>query len=165
MSVAQGMMSCMTVPHVLSIITLGVADMSRAVTFYEGLGWRRASSSMAEIAWFDLGGPWLGLFGVDALAADAGVARRPSAAAATEAGLGAPADFDRVTLALNLADEAAVDAALAEAVAAGGRPVKSGARADWGGYSGYFADPDGHLWECAFNPGFPIAPDGSITIP
>ncbi len=140
------------VPHVLSIVTLGVADVAASASFYRALGWRQASSSMAQIAWFDLGGPWLGLFGTDDLAGDAGV----------DAGHG---PFDRVTLALNVADEAAVDAALSRAAEVGGRLVKPAARADWGGYSGYFADPDSHLWEVAFNPMFPINADGTIEIP
>jgi len=146
----------MSVPHALSIVTLGVSDVAASVAFYEALGWARASSSMAEIAWFDLGGPWLGLFGTDALAEDAGL---PPSEAPAEPG------FDRVTLALNVRDEAAVDAALGAAVQAGGVLRKPGTRADWGGYSGYFADPDGHLWEVAHNPMFPIRPDGGITIP
>jgi len=140
------------VPHVLSIVTFGVSDVQRSVGFYRALGWRQADSSTAEIAWFDLGGPWLGLFSAAALAADAGV--DPS-----------HGPFDRMTLALNVADPAAVDAALIDAAAAGGRLVKPGTRAEWGGYSGYFADPDGHLWEVAHNPMFPILPDGSIHIP
>jgi hypothetical protein len=145
----------MTVSPVLSIVTLGVADLAASVTFYESLGWRKASSSNPQIAWFDLGGPWLGLFGADALAADAGVpAPRPDAAG-----------FDGITLALNVPDEGAVDAALAAAVTAGASLRKPGTHADWGGYSGYFADPDGHLWEVAHNPMFPIGLDGSITIP
>jgi uncharacterized protein len=139
-------------PHVLSIVTLGVADVAAAASFYRGIGWRQASSSMAEIAWFDLGGPWLGLFGTDDLAADAGV----------EAAHG---PFDRVTLALNVPDEAAVDAALSRAAQVGGSLVKPAVRAEWGGYSGYFADPDGHLWEIAYNPMFPIEADGTIEIP
>jgi catechol 2,3-dioxygenase-like lactoylglutathione lyase family enzyme len=145
----------MTVPHVLSIVTLGVADVAASVTFYQALGWSKASSSTAEIAWFDLGGPWLGLFGTDDLAIDAGFEPPGS-------GVGG---FDRVTLALNLPDEAAVDAALALAAAAGGSLRKAGTRMDWGGYSGYFADPDGHLWEVAHNPMFPIRDDGRIVIP
>jgi uncharacterized protein len=139
-------------PHVLSIVTLGVTEVARSVTFYRALGWRQAPSSMPEIAWFDLGGPWLGLFGTRDLAGDAGV----------DPGHGA---FDRVTLALNVAGDHTVDAALARAAAVGGRLVKPAVRADWGGYSGYFADPDGHLWEVAHNPMFPIRADGSIEIP
>ena len=139
-------------PHVLSIVTLGVADVERSVAFYRSLGWRQAESSMAEIAWFDLGGPWLGLFGTAALAQDAGVDP-------THGG------FDRVTLALNVSDTDAVDDALAAAAEAGADMVKPATRADWGGYPGYFADPDGHLWEVAHNPMFPVLPDGSILIP
>jgi catechol 2,3-dioxygenase-like lactoylglutathione lyase family enzyme len=132
----------MTVPHVLSIVTLGVADVARSVSFYQALGWRRASSSMAEIAWFDLGGPWLGLFGADALAGDAGLPPSPAGLGhgSGTGGGGADGRNARVTLALNVADEATVDAALDAAVSAGGTLGKPGTRADWGGYSGYFAD-------------------------
>jgi uncharacterized protein len=144
----------MGIPNVLSIVTLGVADVAAAQEFYQRLGWRRADSSMTEIVWFDLGGAWLGLFGTDDLAADAGLA--PA---------GPPANFRGVTLALNVASEKVVDEGLQAAVAAGGSLVKPGTRADWGGYSGYFADPDGHLWELAWNPMFPIGRDGRITIP
>ncbi len=86
------------------------------------------------------------------LAADVGVPADP------------PATFRGITLALNFGDEQAVDEALAHAVEVGARLVKPAKRAEWGGYSGYFADPDGHLWEAAFAPGFPVADDGTIDI-
>jgi catechol 2,3-dioxygenase-like lactoylglutathione lyase family enzyme len=123
----------------LSLVSLGVGDLAAARGFYARLGWREAAASHADIAFFDLGGFALALFARDALAADAGV---------DADGRG----FAGVTLAHNVATPRAVDATLAEAVAAGGRLVKPAEATAWGGYSGYFADPDGHLWEVAHNP-------------
>ena len=143
----------MTIPARISIVTLGVEDVARSVAFYEALGWRRASSSMDEIAWFRTADSWLGIFGRDDLAEDASVA--------------APADrdaFREVTLAINVESAEDVDAALAEAVDAGGSLLKPGTELPFG-YGGYFADPDGHAWEVCFNPSFPITPDGRIEIP
>ncbi|UYG06402.1 VOC family protein [Halomonas sp. M4R1S46] len=129
----------------ISMITLGVADLARAVRFYEqGLGWPRLESP-PEVAFFPLNGTWLGLYGREALAEDAGVPAEGSG-------------FAGVALAHNVASEAEVDEVLALAVRAGGRPVKPGQRVFWGGYSGYFADPDGYLWEVAHNPFLWIGP-------
>lgn len=139
-------------PHV-SLVTLGVDDLDRATRFYEAWGWRRSSASVADTVTFLRGGAVvLGLFGRDDLAADAGVAP------------GAPGPGS-VALAMNLGDEAAVDEALATAVAAGGRITRPAERAPWGGYSGYLTDPDGHLWEVAHNPGFPLLDDGRVRLP
>ena len=146
----------MSMPPQLSILTLGVADLDRSIDFYRALGWRQAGSSVpGVIAWFDIGGAWLGLFPTEELAADAGL-KGPDAARGP---------FDGVTMAINLADEAAVDAALAAAVAAGGALRLPARRLDWGLYGGYVADLDGHLWELAYNPTFPIRPGGGIDIP
>ncbi len=129
----------------ISMITLGVADLARAVRFYEqGLGWPRLESP-PEVAFFPLNGTWLGLYGREALAEDAGVPAEGSG-------------FAGVALAHNVASEAEVDEVLALAVRAGARPVKPGQRVFWGGYSGYFADPDGYLWEVAHNPFLWIGP-------
>ena len=129
----------------ISMITLGVRDMARSVRFYEqGLGLPRMDSP-PEVAFFTLDGSWLGLYGRDALAEDVGV---------SAAGSG----FAGVTLAHNVDSEAAVDALLAQATAAGATLVKPAQRVFWGGYSGYFADPDGHLWEVAYNPFFWVGP-------
>ncbi|XKE44161.1 VOC family protein [Halomonas organivorans] len=129
----------------ISMITLGVADLERAVRFYaEGLGWERMDSP-PEVAFFPLNGTWLGLYGREALAADAGVSAE---------GHG----FAGVALAHNVGSEGEVDAVLDQAQAAGARLVKPGQRVFWGGYSGYFADPDGHLWEVAYNPYVWIGP-------
>jgi catechol 2,3-dioxygenase-like lactoylglutathione lyase family enzyme len=148
----------MSIPPHLSIVTLGVADLPRAVAFYESLGWARAESSMEEIAWFAMSGGavWLGLFPHRDLAEDAGLPGE---------GAGELPAYRGMTLAMNLASDDAVLEAFEAAVAAGATPVKPPAPAVFDGLSGYFADPDGHLWEVAHNPGFPLAPDGTITIP
>lgn len=126
----------------ISFVTLGVSDLKRATRFYEeGLGLPRLESP-PEISFFDLGKTWLALYPRDLLAADAGV---------PAAGSG----FPGFTLAHNVRSEAEVDKLLEEVTAVGGRMVKRGQPADWGGYSGYFADPDGFLWEVAWNPYFP----------
>ena len=143
----------MTIPARISIVTLGVEDVARSVAFYEALGWRRASSSMDEIAWFQTADSWLGLFGRNDLAADANLTASP-----------ARDQFRDVTLAINVESAAAVDGALAEAIAAGGSLLKPGTDLPFG-YGGYFADPDGHAWEICYNPSFPITPHGRIEIP
>jgi catechol 2,3-dioxygenase-like lactoylglutathione lyase family enzyme len=134
----------------LSLVTLGVADLERSLRFYEGLGWRRANQH-AEVVFFQLGGMVLGLFGRKSLAADAGL---------SDEGKG----FRAVTLAYNARSRAEVDAVLAEATAAGAMLLKPAEDVFWGGYSGYFSDPDGHLWEVAWNPGWTILEDGSIRL-
>ena len=132
-------------------MTLGVADLERSRRFYEdGLGWRRGNAH-AEVVFFQLGGAILGLFSRDALAADA---RLPAAGSG----------FGGITLAYNARTRAEVDAVLAEAQAAGARILKPAEDAFWGGYSGYFADPDGHPWEVAWNPEWTIAEDGSVSL-
>ncbi len=136
----------------ISLITLGVADVVRARAFYERLGWQAAASSQESIAFFQLNGLALALFGRDALAEDA------------HAGP-AMTGFSGVTIAHNLGSEAEVDAALAEAVAAGALLLKPAQKVFWGGYSGYFADPDGHAWEVAFNPFFPLDAAGNLVLP
>lgn len=136
----------------LSFVTLGVSDVVRARAFYEALGFKASAASEGAVTFFDAGGVVLALFGREALAVDAGVP-------ATGSG------FSGVALAHNARCEAEVDAVLAEAVAAGARLVKSGQKAFWGGYTGYFADPDGHLWEVAFNPFFPLDAAGRVMLP
>jgi len=141
------------VPARLSVVTLGVADLPRAVSFYEDLGWERASSSDEAISWFRTADSWLGLFPRDELAADAALPAEPVA------------PFGGVTLAICVESEDEVTPVLEAAVAAGARMIKPATRADWGGVSGYFADPDGHPWEVAYVPSFSLGPDGRITIP
>jgi catechol 2,3-dioxygenase-like lactoylglutathione lyase family enzyme len=128
----------------ISFVTLGVRDLERSVRFYEeGLGLPRLKSP-ATVAFFEMGRTWLALYPRHLLAADAGVPAE---------GFG----FSGVTLAHNVRSAVEADRLLEDAAAAGGRIVKPAQPADWGGYSGYFADPDGFLWEVAWNPRFPHA--------
>lgn len=140
------------IPQHLSLVTLGVADLAASRAFYEQLGLVASGFESDSVCFFDMHGTVLGLFGRGALAEDAGV---------DEAGAG----FRGVSCAMNVTSEAAVDAALAHAESCGARLVKPAHRVFWGGYSGYFADPDGHLWEVAYNPGFPLSPDGRLVLP
>lgn len=129
----------------ISMITLGVRDLDVAVRFYEaGLGFPRMESP-PEVAFFTLNGTWLGLYGRAALAEDAGVC---------SAGSG----FESFALAHNVGSEQDVDDVMAQAVDAGATLVKKPQKVFWGGYSGYFKDPDGHLWEVAYNPFFWVGP-------
>ncbi len=138
----------------LSLVSLGVVDVAASTAFYERLGWKRsAANSNESITFFQLGGIILGLYGADALADDIGIEYSDRIG------------FDNVTLAYNTRTKDEVDAVLAAAEAAGAVIVKPAVDAFWGGYSGYFADPDGHHWEVAWNPFFPIAEDGSIRLP
>jgi len=139
-------------PQRVTLITLGVADLAAARAFYARLGWREHKASQPGVAFYQMHGAVLGLFGRDDLAADQG---RPGAALGTGA----------ITLAQNFATEAEVDAAYAQALAAGGTALKAPVKVLWGGYSGYWADPDGHVWELAMNPYWPLADDGSLTLP
>ncbi len=136
----------------LSFVTLGVADIARARAFYDRLGFSASSASTADVVFYEAGGVVLALWSRDALAADAHL---------TDSKPG----FAGVSLAHNVASETEVDAVLAEAVAAGGALLKAGQKVFWGGYTGYFADPDGHLWEVAFNPMFPLDAAGRVTLP
>jgi len=137
----------------ISMITLGVNDLTRSVQFYEqGLGLSRQTSP-PEVAFFPLNGTWLALFERQAVAADA---QFPAGTASPEAGV-----FPGFTLAHNLPSEAEVDAVMAEAIAAGATVTKPAQKTFWGGYAGYFADPDGYLWEVAHNPHFWVGPSPS----
>lgn len=139
-------------PQRVTLITLGVADLAAARAFYARLGWQEHRESQPGIAFFQMHGAALALFARDVLAADQG---RPGATLGTGA----------VTLAQNFPTEAEVDAAFAAALAAGGTAIKAPEKVFWGGYSGYWADPDGHVWELAMNPFWPLAPDGSLSLP
>ena len=135
----------------VSIVTLGVTDLSRARAFYEALGWR--GQEVEETVFFQTGGMAIILWHEDKLADDAAVERRSDNG------------FRGVALAQNVRSRSDVDAAVAAAETAGATVTRRPADTFYGGYAGYFLDPDGHAWEIAYNPGFPIAEDGSITIP
>jgi catechol 2,3-dioxygenase-like lactoylglutathione lyase family enzyme len=128
----------------ISLITLGVADLERSVRFYrDGLGLPKRDGPEG-VAFFELRGTWLSLYPREALAEDATVNHEGSG-------------FRGFSLAHNVASPEEVDRTIAQAVAAGATLVKPGQKVFWGGYSGYFADPDGFLWEVAWNPHFTIA--------
>ena len=132
------------------MVTLGVRDLAAAIDFYEkGLGFPRMESP-PEVAFFTLNGTWLGLYGREALAEDARVAAE---------GTG----FEGFSLAHNVSSEKEVDEVVAQAVAAGAVLVKEPQKVFWGGYSAYFKDPDGHLWEVAHNPLFWVGPGDEST--
>lgn len=136
----------------ISLITLGVADLDRSRAFYEGLGWRRSVKDAEGVCFFQVGGLVLSLWPRASVAEDANL---------TDDG----GKFAGIALAYNCRSKADVDAVLAEAVAAGARLLKPATDTFWGGYSGHFADPDGYAWEVAWNPGFTLNDDGSITLP
>lgn len=136
----------------VSLITLGVADIAASRAFYARLGWQEHPMSNADVAFYQIHGAVFGLYGRAALAKDQG---------RTEADLGTGA----MSLAQNFTTEAEVDAAFAEALAAGGKALKAPEKVFWGGYSGYWADPDGHVWEISMNPFWPLAEDGSLQLP
>ena len=135
----------------VSLITLGVADVRRARAFYEQLGW--VGQEVEETVFFQTGGSAVVLWGRDKLSSDSGVA--------DDGGDG----FGGIALAHNVGSQAEVDQIVAAAQHAGGVVTRPPAATFYGGYAGCFTDPDGHVWEIAYNPGFPLAADGSITIP
>lgn len=150
----------------LSFVTLGVADVARARRFYcDGLGWRPSRASQPEVVFIDAGGVVLSLWGREALAADAGWDGQGLPADGGPSGAPSGAGFRGVALAHNVARPEEVDAVLALAESAGGRVLKPAQDAFWGGRSGYFADPDGHVWEIAWNPVFPLDEAGRPTLP
>ena len=135
----------------ISLITLGVADVSRARAFYERLGWHGQEAE--ETVFFQAGGMALILWGRAKLADDSGVPDR---------GAG---DFNGVVLAHNVRSRAEADAVLADAARAGAEISQPARETFYGGYAGCFRDPDGHVWEVAWNPGFTLAADGSLVLP
>lgn len=139
-------------PHI-SLVTLGVDDLARSTAFYEALGWRRSTASVADTVTFLHGTPVLALYGRDALAGDALLERS------------APQQAASVALAMNVATEGDVDDVIATAEQEGAVVCKPPERASWGGYSGYFLDPDDHLWEVAHNPYFALQSDGRVRLP
>ncbi len=130
----------------ISMITLGVDDLDRSIEFYKkGLGFPKMESP-PEVVFFTLNGTWLGLYGREALAKDAMLSSEGSG-------------FNSFALAHNLGSEAEVDALFAHVVSVGATAVKGPEKVFWGGYSGYIKDPDGHLWEIAYNPFVWIGPE------
>ena len=145
----------MTLPPVVGLVTLGVADVQRATDFYVSLGWPLSSHSIrGEVSFFRTAGTRFALFGIEDMAEDM---RQPATALAPQC--------RNFTLAINLPSDAAVDAAVAAVVAAGGTVLKAPEKTSWGGYSSYIADLDGHAWEIAHNPGWPLGDDGFPVIP
>jgi len=138
-------------PQRVNLVTLGVADLERSKAFYGALGWRPADET-PSVAFYRMQGMALGLFGLADLAEDQG---RKGAALGTGA----------VTLAQNFPDRGSVDAAFDIALSAGATSLKRPEEVFWGGYSGYYADPDGHVWELAHNPFWIVNDDGTLTIP
>ena len=137
----------------ITLITLGVSDVARARAFYERLGLKASSAGNKDVAFFDANGVVLGIWSRDALAEDAGVKPPPAG------------QFGGTTLAWNTTSEAEADRILAHAVACGAKLAKAARKTFWGGYSGYFQDPDGHLWEVAHNPFWPFDESGRVVLP
>ncbi len=141
----------------ISLITLGVTDLGRSIAFYEALGWRKADFPAEGVAFFQAGGIIFSLFPRHELASDSNI---------PESDLGkASSGFPGFTLSYNTRTRDEVPTILAEAERAGATILKPAQDAFWGGYYGHFADPDGFIWEVAWNPGFELADDGSISIP
>jgi catechol 2,3-dioxygenase-like lactoylglutathione lyase family enzyme len=134
----------------LSLVTLGVADLARSLRFYEALGWKRGNKE-AEVVFFQLKGMILALWSRESLATDAGM---------KDAGAG----FSGIALAYNARSREEADAVLAEAKRAGATIAKPAHDTFWGGYSGYFSDPDGHLWEVAWNPFWEVTAEGDVRL-
>lgn len=135
----------------ISLITLGVEDVALSTAFYERLGWKKSAASQDAVTFIQLKGTVLGLFSRQSLAEDARVEN-------TARG------FSGITLAHNVTSERGVDAVYKFALSCGATPVKPPEKVFWGGYSGYFADPDGHLWEVAYNPFFPLDKEGHVVL-
>jgi predicted lactoylglutathione lyase len=139
----------------LTVVTLGVRDLPASVRFYEAVGFvRKVRATGDEIAFFEAGGIVLALYPWELLAKDAVLAAEPK-----------PTAFRGVTVAWNCASVEEVDAAFARALAAVARLLKAAQKTEWGGYSGYFADPDGHPWEIVHVPAFGLDPDGRLLLP
>ena len=136
----------------ISLMTLGVTDLAKARAFYEALGWKASSASQPEVVFFQGNGLALALFGRQDLAKDAGLPDRPTG-------------FAAISLAYNARSKGEVDQVFALADAAGAIAVKPPEDVFWGGYSGYFSDPDGHLWEIAWNPFFALDDKGNLSLP
>lgn len=141
----------MTVEQRISLVTLGVTDLDRARRFYESLGWSTGAVPDADVVFFQAGGLVVALWSRSELAVDS---------VAEDSG-----GWGGITLAHNVHSQAEVDEVLANAQAAGATIAREGAPTFWGGYSGLFADPDGHRWEIAHNPFWELGPDGAVLLP
>jgi uncharacterized protein len=135
----------------ISLVTLGVSNVSRSFTFYQRLGWH--GQEVEETVFFQTGGIGVVLWQQDKLAEDAAV------------GPLSVAGFRGVAIAHNVRTKDEVDSVLVAVQAAGGSITRAAADTFYGGYAGYFTDPDGHVWEVAYNPGFPLSDDGALTLP
>jgi len=135
----------------VSVVTLGVADLSRARAFYEALGWRTGAEPGDDVAFFQAGGMVVALWDRAELAGDSAVADTGG--------------WGGITLAHNVRSPGEVDEVLEQARAAGAAIGRAGAETFWGGYSGVFLDPDGHPWEVAHNPHWRLGEDGAVTLP
>ncbi len=142
----------MTLPSRVNLITLGVSDVAASTEFYERLGWKKSTASNEQVTFFHSNGSVLALFGRAALADDAQLDSVKDG-------------FGGVTFAQNFDSELEVDVAFAHAMACGAKSLKQPQKVFWGGYSGYFADPDGHVWELAHNPFMPLNAGGHMTLP
>jgi uncharacterized protein len=142
-----------TMRQQLHLITIGVKDLKRSLEFYElGLGWKRAQASGGDVAFFSMGGVVLSIYPRDKLAEDATVGQEGNG-------------FEGIALAYNTRSRDEVDEVLVKVAALGASIVKPAQDAFWGGYSGYFTDPDGHLWEVAWNPFFEFDSEGRLKLP
>ena len=141
-----------TMEQRVSLITLGVGDLARSRAFYEALGW--TGQEVEETVFIQAGGLAVVLWARAALAKDAGIEPAPDRSA-----------FSGIALAHNVRSPAEVDEIMATAQGAGATITRAAQPTSYGGYAGYFADPDGHLWEVAHNPGFALADDGALTLP
>ena len=139
---------------ILSLVTLGVSDLARSIAFYEELGFKRKARKAEGVGFFQAGASAFAVWLADELAKDSDLAMEIP-----------PPAFRGVALAWNCRSEQEVDVAMAHAGKAGARVTKPPHKTFWGGYVGYFTDPDGHLWEVTYNPDFPLTDDGRLIVP
>ena len=142
----------MSIPARISLVTIGVSDLDRSRAFYDAIGFDRVNDASDGVAFYRTAGAILSLYPLESLADDAQLSPDRTG-------------FSGVSLAINLADQAEVDAALAHAESIGATILKPAETAFWGGYSGYFADPDGHAWEIVYNPHWPLDEHGLAQLP
>ncbi len=139
-------------PQRVTLITLGVADLERSKAFYGALGWQVTREIPGQVVFYQINGMAFGFYGLEGLAKEQ---NRPVSELKTGA----------MTLAINMPTAAGVDAAFAQAIDAGATALSEPTEMHWGGYSSYYADPEGHVWEIAYNPFWELNADGSLTLP